>query len=128
MGGAGVRTVVIDSLTAIIAPITTQAVAANDAGENKNRIAAFRDKALALRLLRTPSRAGAATRCGSTITATPETARRRRSRRPRSPPWSSPACAPQPEHHSYPSCGMASAAGVKVEWARRGRVRAHAVG
>lgn len=51
MGGAGVRTVVIDSLTAIIAPITTQAVMANDAGENRNRIAAFKDKALALRLL-----------------------------------------------------------------------------
>ena len=93
MGGAGVRTVVIDSLTAIIAPITTQAVMANDAGENKNRIAAFRDKALALRLLQDSITGWAATRCGSTITATPETARRRRSRRPRSPPWSSPACA-----------------------------------
>ena len=91
MGGAGVRTVVIDSLTAIIAPITTQAVMANDAGENKNRIAAFRTRRWRCGCSRTPSRAGAATRRGSTITATPETARRRRSRRPRSPPWSSPA-------------------------------------
>ena len=51
MTGAGVRTVVVDSLTAIMAPITTLAVMANDAGENKNRISAFKDKALALRLL-----------------------------------------------------------------------------
>ena len=51
MAGAGVRTVVVDSLTAIMAPITTLAVMANDAGENKNRISAFKDKALALRLL-----------------------------------------------------------------------------
>lgn len=51
MAGAGIHTVVIDSLTAIIAPLTTAAVMANDAGENRNRIAAFKDKALALRLL-----------------------------------------------------------------------------
>ena len=51
MTGAGIRTVVIDSLTAIIAPLTTAAVMANDAGENRNRIAAFKDKALALRML-----------------------------------------------------------------------------
>ncbi len=51
MAGAGIRTVVIDSLTAIIAPLTTAAVMANDAGENKNRIAAFKDKALAVRLM-----------------------------------------------------------------------------
>ena len=51
MTGAGIRTIVIDSLTAIIAPLTTAAVLANDAGENRNRIAAFKDKALALRLL-----------------------------------------------------------------------------
>lgn len=51
MSGAGVKTVVIDSLTAIIAPLTTEAVLSNDAGENKNRVAAFKSKALALRLL-----------------------------------------------------------------------------
>jgi hypothetical protein len=51
MAGAGIKTVVIDSLTAIIAPLTTAAVMANDAGENKNRISAFKDKALSVRLL-----------------------------------------------------------------------------
>lgn len=51
MPGAGVRTVVIDSLTSIIAPLVTQAVMDNDAGLNKNRVAAFKAKALALRLL-----------------------------------------------------------------------------
>ena len=51
MPGAGVRTVVIDSLTSIIAPLVTQAVMDNDAGVNKNRVAAFKAKALALRLL-----------------------------------------------------------------------------
>ena len=51
MPGSGVRTVVIDSLTAIVAPLTTAAVMANDRNENKNRVAAFKDKALAVRLL-----------------------------------------------------------------------------
>ena len=51
MPGAEVATVVIDSLTAIIAPLVTRAVRANDAGEHKNRMSAFRDKALAMRTL-----------------------------------------------------------------------------
>ena len=51
MPGAGVRTVVIDSLTAIITPLVSEAVLANDAGENKNRISAFKGKALSMRLL-----------------------------------------------------------------------------
>lgn len=51
MPGAGVKTVVIDSLTSIIAPLVTQAVMDNDEGKNKNRVAAFKAKALALRLL-----------------------------------------------------------------------------
>jgi len=51
MAGAGVRTIVIDSLTAIITPLVTEAILANDAGENKNRIAAFKSKALAVRTL-----------------------------------------------------------------------------
>jgi hypothetical protein len=51
MPGSGVRTVVIDSLTSIIAPLVTAAQMDNDAGVNKNRVAAFRGKALALRLL-----------------------------------------------------------------------------
>jgi energy-coupling factor transporter ATP-binding protein EcfA2 len=51
MPGSGVRTVVIDSLTSIIAPLVTQAMLDNEAGMNKNRVAAFKSKALALRLL-----------------------------------------------------------------------------
>lgn len=51
MAGSGVRTIVIDSLTAIIVPLVTAAVMDNDAGRNKNRSAAFKPKALAMRLL-----------------------------------------------------------------------------
>jgi len=51
MAGSGVKTLVVDSLTAIIAPLVTSAVMDNDAGRNKNKIAAFKDKALAMRLL-----------------------------------------------------------------------------
>ncbi len=51
MPGSTIRTVVIDSLTAIIAPLVTTAVMENDAGVNKNRVAAFKTKALAMRLL-----------------------------------------------------------------------------
>lgn len=51
MTGSGVQTIVIDSLTAILAPLVTEAVLSNDAGVNKNRVAAFKGKALALRLL-----------------------------------------------------------------------------
>lgn len=51
MTGSGVRTIVIDSLTAIIAPLVTAAVMDNDAGRNKNRAAAFKPKAMAMRLL-----------------------------------------------------------------------------
>lgn len=51
MPGAEVGTIVIDSLTTIIAPLVTQAVIDNDAGRNTNRMAAFKDKALAMRML-----------------------------------------------------------------------------
>ena len=51
MPGSGVATVVVDSLTAVIAPLISEAVLANDAGENKNRISAYKGKAMALRLL-----------------------------------------------------------------------------
>jgi hypothetical protein len=51
MVGSDVATVVLDSLTTIIAPLVTKAIQANDAGENRNRIAAFKEKALAMRLL-----------------------------------------------------------------------------
>ena len=51
MPGGDVRTVVVDSLTAILAPLVTAAILDNDAGRNRNRAAAFRSKALAMRLL-----------------------------------------------------------------------------
>ena len=51
MPGSGVRTIVVDSLTAIVSPLVSEAVLANDAGENKNRISAFKGKALSMRLL-----------------------------------------------------------------------------
>lgn len=51
MAGSDVATIVVDSLTAIIAPLVTQAVLDNDAGLNKNRMAGFKTKALAMRQL-----------------------------------------------------------------------------
>lgn len=51
MAGAGVKTVVIDSLTAILSPLVVEAILGNDAGRNQNRVTAFKDKALAMRLL-----------------------------------------------------------------------------
>ncbi|MBN1991454.1 MAG: AAA family ATPase [Anaerolineae bacterium] len=49
MAESDVATIVVDSLTAIITPLVTQAVIDNDAGLNKNRIASFKAKALAMR-------------------------------------------------------------------------------
>ena len=51
MPGAGVATIVVDSLTAIMAPIVTATMLAIEAGEHKNKAAAWREKALAMRLL-----------------------------------------------------------------------------
>lgn len=51
MPGSGVKTIIVDSLTAIIAPLVMKAVRDNDAGLNKNRSAAFKDKATAMRQL-----------------------------------------------------------------------------
>jgi AAA domain len=51
MPGSDVKTIAVDSLTAILAPLVTAAVMANDAGQNKNQVAAFKTKALAARLL-----------------------------------------------------------------------------
>ena len=51
MPGADVATIVVDSLTAIMAPIITETMLEIDAGQHKNRAAAWRDKALAMRLL-----------------------------------------------------------------------------
>lgn len=51
MPDSGVQTVVIDSLTSILSPLIVEAILNNDAGRNKNRVASFKDKALAMRLL-----------------------------------------------------------------------------
>lgn len=51
MDGSGVKTIVIDSLTSILTPLVVEAILDNDAGRNKNRVSAFKDKALAMRLL-----------------------------------------------------------------------------
>lgn len=51
MPGSEVGTIVIDSLTAIVAPLITRAMIDNDAGRHQNRMAAFKDKALCMRVL-----------------------------------------------------------------------------
>lgn len=51
MLGSGVKTIIVDSLTAIIGPLIVQAVMDNDAGRNKNKVAAYKPKAMAMRLL-----------------------------------------------------------------------------
>lgn len=51
MPGAGVKTIVVDSLTAIITPLVVQAMVDHDARRAKNLSAAFRTKALAMRQL-----------------------------------------------------------------------------
>lgn len=51
MKGSGVKTVIVDSLTSILSPLVVEAIMDNDAGRNKNRVSAFKDKALAMRLL-----------------------------------------------------------------------------
>jgi hypothetical protein len=51
MPGSGVRTIVVDSLTAIITPLVVAAMRDKDAGRAKNLFAAWRDKALAARQL-----------------------------------------------------------------------------
>ena len=49
-GRPGFQTVVIDSLTAIITPLVVEAILDNAAKRNKNRVAAYKHKALAMRL------------------------------------------------------------------------------
>lgn len=51
MPGSGVETIVVDSLTAIIAPLVVQAMVDKDQGRANNLAAAFRIKALAMRQL-----------------------------------------------------------------------------
>jgi hypothetical protein len=51
MPGSKIKTIVVDSLTAIITPFVTQAMVDKDAGREKNLASAFRIKALAMRQL-----------------------------------------------------------------------------
>lgn len=51
MSGSGIKTITVDSLTAIIAPLVMEAMLSNKEGENTNRVAAFSDKALAIRTI-----------------------------------------------------------------------------
>ena len=48
MRGSDVKTIIVDSLTAIITPLMTQAVIDNDKGRNRNH-QSFKTKALAMR-------------------------------------------------------------------------------
>lgn len=49
MPGARIGTIIVDSLTPIISPLVVQAMIDNNAGREKNLVAAFRTKALAMR-------------------------------------------------------------------------------
>ena len=51
MSTSNVKTIVIDSLTSILSPLVVEAIMDNDAGRNKNKVAGFKDKALAMRLI-----------------------------------------------------------------------------
>jgi hypothetical protein len=51
IAGSGVKTIAVDSLTAIIAPLVITALRDNDQGMNKNKVAAYKEKATAMRLL-----------------------------------------------------------------------------
>lgn len=51
MPGSDVKTIIVDSLTAIITPLVVKAMRDNDTGNNKNLVASFRTKALAMRRL-----------------------------------------------------------------------------
>jgi hypothetical protein len=51
MPGSGVKTIVIDSLTAIITPFVVQAMVDREKGRSKNLMAGFQKKALAMRQL-----------------------------------------------------------------------------
>lgn len=48
---SSVGTIIVDSLTAILTPYVVRAIVSNDAGENKNRVASFKEKAMVVRTL-----------------------------------------------------------------------------
>jgi energy-coupling factor transporter ATP-binding protein EcfA2 len=51
MPGSDVQTIVVDSLTAIISPLTIQAMIDKEKGRSKNMMSGFKEKALAMRQL-----------------------------------------------------------------------------
>ena len=51
MPNSGVQTIIVDSLTAIITPLTIQAMIDSDKGRERNLMSAFKTKALAMRQL-----------------------------------------------------------------------------
>lgn len=120
MAGSGVKTIVIDSLTSIITPLVVEAIMDNDAGRNKNRVSAFKDKALAMRLLQDSitgtgvdtlwiyhtrsSMNGQAQQTESTSISVVELARLRRSL-----------------NMQLRIVTNGDVRGIKVDWARRGR-------
>ena len=120
MADSGVKTVVIDSLTSIISPKVVEAILDNEAGRNRNRVSAFKDKALAMRLMQDSITGwgvdtlwiahlrtgldGQATQKESTTISPVELARLRRSL-----------------NMELRIVQEGNRRGVKVDWARRGR-------
>merc|ERR1711981_78698 len=51
MPNSGVKTIIVDSLTAIITPIVVKAMLDKDKGRQKNLMAGFKEKAMAMRQL-----------------------------------------------------------------------------
>lgn len=51
MPGSDITDIVIDTVTAIFKPLVTEAIVSNDAGTNRNRVAAFKPKAMAMQML-----------------------------------------------------------------------------
>jgi len=49
--GRSVKTIVVDTITPILAPLVAKAQADNDAGRNKNQSSAFKEKALQMKIL-----------------------------------------------------------------------------
>lgn len=120
MASSDVQTVVVDSLTSILSPLVVEAILDNDAGRNKNRVSAFKDKALTMRLLQDAITGwgvdtlwiahlrsgldGQAKQVESTTISTVELARLRRSL-----------------NMQLRIVQDGDKRGVKVDWARRGR-------
>ena len=120
MAGSGVKTIIVDSLTSIITPLVVEAIMDNDAGRNKNRVSAFKDKALAMRLIQDSITGtgvdtlwiyhtrmgmnGQAQQAESTSISVVELARLRRSL-----------------NMQLRIITKGNMRGIKVEWARRGR-------